>query len=131
MPVTEGEPVERPQDLIDAIAGHEPGDRITLTVFRPNEENGEEELEVVARLAEHPDEEGKAYLGVRLGGFFHVIGIEGEEGFDEAHPFRFHFDWEAPFDDLPFDPEELPRRFEFRFPPRLFEDNGQSGEGSI
>jgi membrane-associated protease RseP (regulator of RpoE activity) len=91
----DGEPVEGPQDLIDGIAEREPGDTVTLTVFDSEEE---EEREVEAVLAEHPETEGQAYLGVALGGFFRFRGFEGEL---------------PQLDELPFDlplpsPEDMP-----------------------
>jgi S1-C subfamily serine protease len=99
----DGEPVESRQALADAIAEYKPGDRITLTVYQPD---GEEEREIEITLGEHPDEEGKAYLGVLIGGFFRIERFfEGDES-----PRRFRF-FERPFDfELPLD--ELPRRFE-------------------
>ncbi len=127
----DGEPVEDPQALADAIAAREPGDTITLTVYQ---RDSEEEREIEIALAEHPDEEGKAYLGVLIGGFFslerrHFEGDERRYDFDfdfelpfdelpfdlEALPHRFRF--ELPFDEWHFDLEELPERFEFRWPP--------------
>jgi S1-C subfamily serine protease len=80
----DGEPVEGPQDLIDAIAEHEPGDKVTLTVFDSGEEE-ERDVEVV--LTEHPEKEGQAYLGVTLGGFFRFRGFEGELPFLDRLPF--------------------------------------------
>jgi S1-C subfamily serine protease len=117
----DGEPVESPQALADAIAEREPGDTITLTVYQ---REGEEEREIEITLADHPDEEGRAYLGVLIGGFFrierHLEG--GELPFDFELPFdldelpeRFRF--ELPFEEWHFDLEELPERFEFRWPP--------------
>jgi S1-C subfamily serine protease len=116
----EGEPIQGPQDLVDAIAEHEPGDQVTLTVLQSGEE---EERQVEVTLAEHPEEEGKAYLGVQIGGFVHVSKIERGERSDGREPrqFFYDFDWEAPLDDLPFDPDAMPHHFEFHFPPGLFE----------
>jgi S1-C subfamily serine protease len=116
----EGEPIQGPQDLVDAIGEHKPGDQVTLTVLQSGEE---EEREVEVTLAEHPEEEGKAYLGVQIGGFVHVSKIERGERSDGREPrqFFYDFDWEAPLDDLPFDPDAMPHHFEFHFPPGLFE----------
>jgi S1-C subfamily serine protease len=105
----DGEAVDNPRALTDAIAERAPGDRITLTLHRSGEEEGSE---VEVRLQEHPDEEGKAYLGVSIGGFFRMHRSEGDE---RPHMFQFslpHFD----FDDLPFDLDELRRRFNFGSP---------------
>jgi S1-C subfamily serine protease len=79
----DGEPVASPQALTDAIAEREPGDKITLTVVRFDDQ---EEREIEATLGEHPDEEGKAYLGVWVGSLFPMEHLEGDEG-----PHRFKF----------------------------------------
>jgi S1-C subfamily serine protease len=129
----EGNPIESPQDLIDAIADRNPGDRVTLTVYRSNDDEkeakGEREVEVT--LAEHPDEEGKAYLGVRIGGFLRMHHLEGDERLPRMDSFELHFDWEAPLDELPFEFDAVPDHFEFRFPPKLFEDELNIGGGDI
>jgi len=115
----DGEPVEDPQALSDAIAEREPGDTITLTVYQ---RDSEEEREIEIALAEHPDEEGKAYLGVSIGGFFRLERhrFEGDE-----RPHDFDFDFELPFDKLPFNLDELPERFRFQWPP--YEHKGEPG----
>jgi len=105
----DGEAVESPQSLADAVAEREPGDRITLTVYQ---RDSEEEREIEVTLAEHPDEEGKAYLGVLIGGFFRIERhFEGGE-----RPFDFDLDLSLPFDELPFDLDELPHGFRFELP---------------
>jgi hypothetical protein len=98
---SDGEPVESPKALTDAIAEREPGDKITLTVVRFDGE-GEREIEVT--LGEHPDKEEKAYLGVWVGSLFHMEHLKGDEG---PHRFKFF--------EQPFDLDELPRRFEFHW----------------
>lgn len=131
----DGEPVESPRALADAIAECEPGDRVTLTVYQ---RDGEEEREIEVTLAEHPNEEEKAYLGVSIGGFFrierHFEGDEPPHGFEYfqfQRPFDFDFDFELPFDrlELPFHLDE-PRRFEFDWPPGEDRDRwpGSPGE---
>jgi S1-C subfamily serine protease len=139
----DGEPLESPQDLIDAIAAHKPGDQVTLTIHRPGEEEEEaeekEKHEVEVTLAEHPDEdeESAAYLGVVIGGFVrrhlswdgeghheleHLEQLDLDLGpLDEMdHDFEppwddMHFEFEIPFDDLHF--HGVPRRFEYRWQP--------------
>jgi S1-C subfamily serine protease len=118
----DSEAVESPQALADAIAEREPGDRVTLTVYQ---RDSEEEREIEVTLAENPDDEGRAYLGVLIGGFFR---IERYSGGDER---PFDFDFELPFDELPFDLDELPERFKFQWPPggdEYREDPGQFGD---
>jgi S1-C subfamily serine protease len=103
----DSEAVQSPQSLVDAVAQREPGDEITLTVYHVGEDEAHE-IKVI--LGEHPDQDGKAYLGVVLGGFFRMERFEGDE---PPHGFKF---FEPPYDfdfdfDLPFD--EWPHRFEF------------------
>jgi membrane-associated protease RseP (regulator of RpoE activity) len=80
----DGEPVEAPGALSETIGALEPGDEITLTVYRSE---GEEELQIAVTLGEHPDGTGAAYLGVQLGGFFHMERFWGDD--KERGPFQF------------------------------------------
>jgi membrane-associated protease RseP (regulator of RpoE activity) len=105
----DGEPVASPQALTDAIAEREPGDKITLTVFQFDDK---EEREIEATLGEHPDEEGKAYLGVWVGGLFHMEHLEGDEG---PHRFKFFERPLVPLDEPHLDLDELPHRFQFQW----------------
>ena len=102
----DGDPIEGPRDLVDAIAEHEPGDRVTLTVVASGEE---EEREIEVKLGEHPNEEEKAYLGVQIGGFVRVRRWDDERPHG-PESFEFFYDWEPPFD-------AVPRHFEFHVPP--------------
>jgi S1-C subfamily serine protease len=116
----DGDPLESHWDLVNVIAKHEPGDKITLTVYRLDEEDedaGEREVEVT--LAEHPEKEGEAYLGVSTGIFLHVHPSEGRGWFPMDESFEFHFDLEAPFDEPPFDFDAEPYHFEYdyHYPP--------------
>jgi S1-C subfamily serine protease len=104
----DGEPVENPDALAEAIANREPGDRVTLKVLRSE---GDEETDVAVTLGEHPEEAGKAYLGVAIGGFFERRRFEGGQGIPGSRSFEWRlkpdelpFDW----DQLPFDPDDLP-----------------------
>jgi len=78
----DGEALDEDSNLADAIAAHAPGDRVVLTIERPSEES----REVTVTLGEHPEESGKAYLGVEYLPLprVHVFG-------DGAEPFRFRF----------------------------------------
>jgi len=119
----DGEPLDGPQALAEAIAQREPGDEITLTLYSGD---ADEKRQVPVTLGEHPDEEGQAYLGVTVGGFF----MQRYRSFPEVEgtmPFRwpsdadgtaekpgdwspFGFRFRLPFNlhDLPFDLDELP-----------------------
>lgn len=73
----DGKAVEDAEALVDAITEHEPGDEVTLTVFRPGEG---ETTEIAVTLTEHPDDEAQGYLGVRVGGAFKIdVVCDGEE----------------------------------------------------
>lgn len=98
-------------DLADLIAQYEPGDRVVLVIRRP----GEGSFEVRVRLAEHPDREGRAYLGVRYSpsSDFQAPGLRIIP-FDEPEgSFRF----EVPFDDFEFDLNHLPGGLRLRVVP--------------
>lgn len=59
----DGSPVEAARQLASAIAGHEPGDEVSLTVYRSGEESA---TTIVVTLGEHPSREGEAYLGISM-----------------------------------------------------------------
>ena len=112
----DGEPIDGPEALSEAVAAHAPGDRVTLTIFRMGD--GQEQ-EIKVTLAEHPDDEGRGFLGVSISGLLRM-----EQFGDPSAPGQFHFrrgqpgsefHWEEmPFDpgNMPFDPHELPFNWE-------------------
>jgi len=116
----DGESVAGASALVETIAGHAPGDTITLTVYRLE---SEEEQEIEVTLAAHPDDAEKAYLGVSIGGMFWRGRAEGAfelpEGLLEEMPFGdgLRFDFRPPR----LNPQVEPWNFEFQFPPELFE----------
>ena len=59
----DGEPLVDAAAFADAIAGHKPGDRVTLGVLHSGDEA---EVKLQVRLGEHPDQAGNAYLGVTV-----------------------------------------------------------------
>ena len=110
----EGDPVKGPADLADAIAERKPGDQITLTVLHLDGDD-HEEREIEVTLAEHPDEEGAAYLGLRVGGFAHIQRFAGD---GEDVDLDLFINPKAPFDEL--------EDFEFHFQPEHLDCCGQS-----
>jgi S1-C subfamily serine protease len=79
----DGEALDGPQALADAVAQHQPGDVLKLTVYRPQNRETPQDgdtLELEATLAEHPDKAGEAYLGVVTGGSFRIRQFEGNHG---------------------------------------------------
>jgi S1-C subfamily serine protease len=89
-----GDEIGEPKALAQLIESKEPGDEITLTVYRAGEAGP---LEIQATLGEHPDEAGLAYLGVTISGF---TGIELRS---PDLPDRFRYFFESPW---PGDPSE-------------------------
>jgi S1-C subfamily serine protease len=104
-----GEPVQNPRGLAKAVAQLKPGDTLTLTVSRPGQD---ESREVTVTLGENPNEAGKAYLGIRPGGFFNIFispdgngGAKGMRFFFDEQPFDFNFEV-LPFDEFDYLPFE-------------------------
>ncbi len=97
----DGEEVTPENSLVDLLGARQPGDEVTLTVEREDEEP----REVTVTLAEHPEEEGRAFLGVHVGVASDVIfrrgpgGLPLPERFEEFPPFERGFEIEKP--DLP------------------------------
>ena len=59
----DGEALDSAQELIDAIASREPGDTVLLGVLHPADQVG---VDMKIQLGEHPDQAGRAYLGVTV-----------------------------------------------------------------
>lgn len=81
----DGEAVEDAKAFAGAIASRRPGDTVTLTVARP----GDEPRELEVTLGENPEEAGRGYLGVLVGGFFRVGRFwwgTGDDGDSNAIP---------------------------------------------
>jgi len=57
----DGREVDKNHPLDQLIRRYEPGDRVEITYWR-----GDQEREVRVRLGEHPEEKGRAYLGIRF-----------------------------------------------------------------
>lgn len=65
----EGQPVEDFQSLAQAVREREPGDRLTLTIYRSGES---QPREVQVTLGENPDSPGESYLGVSVGSYIRI-----------------------------------------------------------
>jgi S1-C subfamily serine protease len=108
----DGETIESPRALTAAIAERKPGDRVTLGVVRPGQQD---ELEIAVVLGQDPEQSDKAYLGVRIGGRFRYYiapGFRGGQGSPDLQfrDGRFFFNWpDTPsLDELPFNLNDLP-----------------------
>jgi S1-C subfamily serine protease len=87
----DGEEVSNFDNLSATVLKHEPGDEITLTVYRSGEA---EPLEIAVELGEHPEVTGRAYLGVEIGGFFHFDRLMPGQDPENPFHFEFHFPWQ-------------------------------------
>jgi S1-C subfamily serine protease len=107
------EPLAGPNGLVDRVAERQPGEELNLTVYRPDEEDT---IEIETILAEHPEEEGKAFLGVLVGRFFRIYRFEGDHRGPLHRGLERRFKHAPPFEDFDFD-FEFERDFEFRWLP--------------
>jgi membrane-associated protease RseP (regulator of RpoE activity) len=104
----DGETLDRPRALVEAIQNRNPGERVTLSVYHARD-GAQSEVEVT--LGEHPDQAGQAYLGVTIGGMFRFFGMPGSQGGELPGGFEFRqgpFRFQMPLDQLPFNLDELP-----------------------
>ena len=88
-------------DLAEVIGAYKPGDTVKLAISSP--EGGAEPLQVEVTLAEHPDREGAAFLGVSYRPI--APGQFLREDLRELDP-----------EDLPFDVQPFQRQFRFQAP---------------
>jgi PDZ domain-containing secreted protein len=100
----DGEAVNHPRDLIDAVARRQPGDTIILTVAKPEDDISQE---VTITLADHPDQAGKAYLGVQVSGFFRLKRSEDDSSIEQD--IEIYVNPQAMLEELPLE-LELPRK---------------------
>jgi S1-C subfamily serine protease len=108
----DSQPIDSPETLANAVADRQPGDVLELTVFRPRE-NESTDMEVT--LAEHPEETGKAYLGVSVGGVFIMRRFEGDYGPGHLLPGRPGRRFR-----LPLGPDKRPFHFDLEVEPDWF-----------
>jgi S1-C subfamily serine protease len=101
----DGEAIDSPDGLADAIAAYSPGDRVTLTV---NSAGAGEEADIKVTLAAHPDDKDRAYLGVSIGGFFRRGNLDWEELPQEFGMREGPFFFQIPPGGAPMDPDALP-----------------------
>jgi S1-C subfamily serine protease len=113
----DGEAVDGPQALVDAIASRQPGDTVVLTVTREGEADA---VEIEAVLGEHPDDAEKAYLGVSIGAF--MMRMHGQGRGTDGQGFSLPFD----LDQLPFDLDQLPFDLPFELPGQQQSDGPQA-----
>jgi membrane-associated protease RseP (regulator of RpoE activity) len=100
----EGKPLDADSDLAGMIAEYKPGAKVTLEVVEFGGRWSKASREVTVVLAEHPEAETKAYLGVTF------VPMPGDE---LEHNWNFRFDRYEDNDD-----DNRRQRFEFLWPNR-------------
>lgn len=83
------EEIKNPSDLTKIIQSHKPGDEVSITIFRPGQN---EALVIDATLSTHPELDNNAYLGVKVAHFI--------KSFDPKQ--QDHFELLPNFEDMPF-----------------------------
>jgi membrane-associated protease RseP (regulator of RpoE activity) len=78
------------ESFVEAVRGFDPGDEITLTVYRKGED---ESLDVEVVLGEDPEADGQAYLGVRIGEFLRYERKSPSLNPENPFHFEFRFPW--------------------------------------
>lgn len=77
------ETITDPASFVETVQSFDPGDEISLTIYRSGES---EAIEIEIVLGEDPDNESQVYLGVTIGGLLN---------FGDSNP--FHFDFQFPW----------------------------------
>lgn len=90
----DGEALDDQLSLGDAIAAHQPGDEVVLTVTRDDEE---QELSVT--LGENPDDATRPYLGVRYSMSMTMPDMQEQMAPFFEHPGRQGMPFDLPFDE--------------------------------
>lgn len=73
----DGQPVAAAGELVELVQAREPGDEVTLEIYRPGEDGAQE---ITVTLGENPDQAGSPYLGVAVGTFSLDMLNNGESG---------------------------------------------------
>ncbi len=100
----EDQAVDAEHDLADLIAEYDPGDQVMLEIAKA----GEEGEQVSVELAEHPDREGVAFLGIKYAPISIQETFRGDGTPFEGLPFDILPFEDLPFENLPFGKEGLP-----------------------
>lgn len=84
--------ITAPQDLIDVVQGLEPGDELTLELYRSGQSAP---MTVTVLLAENPGAAGQTYMGVRIGELMRMLedSTAPGQGFFHNFPWPPSQDW--------------------------------------
>jgi S1-C subfamily serine protease len=71
----DGAPVTNPQQVVEVVGKHKPGDSLAVTVFRRADGK---QTDITVTLGQNPNDAGKAGLGVSMSGGFGPPGMRGQ-----------------------------------------------------
>jgi S1-C subfamily serine protease len=77
--------INNPRELTKTIQSRKPGDEVSITVYRPMED---EVIIIQANLGEHPELENTGYLGVKVAHFVKSFNPENQQHFDLIPNFK-------------------------------------------
>jgi S1-C subfamily serine protease len=83
----DGEDIQGSQSFVDSIIAMQPGEKVSLTVYRPS---SDETLQLQATLGEHPDDPDAGYLGVQIRGTLRFGPFNEQIPFEDQLPFMDH-----------------------------------------
>jgi S1-C subfamily serine protease len=72
-----GSAVNNPQQVVDAVGAHKPGDSLALAVYSMADGT---EKDLTVTLGQNPSDASKAWLGVSMSGFPGMPGFRGQDG---------------------------------------------------
>ncbi len=102
----DGEEIEGPKVFADTISSMQPGEKVSLTIYRAS---SDETIDLQVTLGEHPENPETGYLGVQIRGVLQINHFDEEYRFERWLPFldqfRFPFQFERRF--------QIPRSEEF------------------
>ena len=73
----DGAAVNDPQQVVDAVGAHAPGDSLALTVYSMSDGK---EKDLTVTLAKNPSDASKAWLGISMSGFPGMRDFRGQDG---------------------------------------------------
>jgi len=103
-----GEPINSPSELIELLKKYNPGDKMTLSVYKIEQE---EEIDVEIELGQNPKNPELSFLGIKVIAFPKVPIPDQSTPPSDEQGFKLPF-----FDTLP---KKLPFEFQFELPFKL------------
>lgn len=91
----EGEVIEGSKSFADSISAMQPGNEVSITIYRPS---SDETLELEIVLGEHPEDPGAGYLGVQIRGTLRIVHSDDGKQYKYWLPSPDHFNFPFEFE---------------------------------